>query len=88
MIAMPICGKQKQNVSCPEPVYRFSQNLLSSIGICSNDDLGLTLTFFTAVHILYSEKSENFICLDPCILNMFRHLDPIWIDISLFWLLC
>ena len=26
----------------------------------------------------------EFICLDPCTLNMFHSLDPIWIDISLF----
>ena len=30
------------------------------------------------------EKSENFICLDPCILNRFSYLDSIRIDISLF----
>ena len=31
---------------------------------------------------IYSEESENIICLDPYILNSFSYLDPISINVS------
>ena len=46
--------KTLQKSSTPEPAGRFPQNLECSIGglqpilVCSNDDPGLTLTYFTA----------------------------------------
>ena len=53
MVATPIYGKTLQKSSSPEPVDRFPRNLVCSIGdqpiiVCSNDDPGLTLTYFTA----------------------------------------
>ena len=46
--------KTLQKSSSPEPAGRFSRNLVCSIGglqpiiVCSNDDPGVTLTYFTA----------------------------------------
>ena len=54
MAAMPIYGKTLQKYSLPEPVSRFSRNLVCSIGdscpiiVYINDDAGVTLTYFTA----------------------------------------
>ena len=52
MAAMPIYGKILQK-NLQEPAGRFPRNLVCSIGllpimVCSNDDLGVTLTYFTA----------------------------------------
>ena len=48
MAAMPIYGKTLQK-SSPEPAGQFRRNLICSIGnYCSNDDLEVTLTYFTA----------------------------------------
>ena len=53
MATTPIYGKTLQK-SSPEPVGGFPGNLVCSIGdsgpirVCSNDDPGLTLTYFTA----------------------------------------
>ena len=54
MAAMPIYGKNLKKSSPPERVGRFPPNLVCSIGgllpiiVCINDDLGVTLTYFTA----------------------------------------
>ena len=52
MAAMPIYGKNPSK-SSPEPASPFPRNLVCSIGdscpsVCSNDDPGVTLTYFTA----------------------------------------
>ena len=55
MAAMPIYGKTLKKSSFLEPKGRWPWNLVCSIGcsleyyqVCSNDDPGLTLTYFTA----------------------------------------
>ena len=51
MAAMPIYGKNPSK--SPEPAGPFPRNLVCSIwdscpSVCSNDDPGVTLTFYTA----------------------------------------
>ena len=53
MAAMPIYGKNLKKSSSPEPKGRWPWNLLCNMGleyyqVCSNDDPGLTLTYFMA----------------------------------------
>ena len=55
MAAMPIYGKILQKSSFPQPAGRFPRNFVCSIEdscmpiiVCSNDDPGLTLTYFSA----------------------------------------
>ena len=54
MATTPIYGKNIQKSSTPEPAGRFSQNLVCSIRelypiiVSSNDDPGVTSTYFTA----------------------------------------
>ena len=54
MAAMPIYGKSLQKSSSSEPACGFPRNLVCSIGdscpflFYTNDDLGVTLTYFTA----------------------------------------
>ena len=51
MAATSLYGKNPQKYSSPEPAGRFSRNLVCSIKpmiVCSNDDRGVTLTYFTA----------------------------------------
>ena len=48
MAATPIYGKNPKKSSSAEPAGRFPLNLVCSIIVCSNDDPGVTLTYFTA----------------------------------------
>ena len=46
--------------------------------------IGQFICFFWSFEMSgYILRYQNFICLDPCILNVFCYLDPIWINISL-----
>ena len=53
MAAMPIYGKNLKKSSAPEPNGRWPWKFVWLLGArvlpsCSNDDLGLTVTYFTA----------------------------------------
>ena len=54
MTATPIYRRNPSKIFFPEPVGLFPRNLVCSIGdsspiiVCSNDDSGLILTYFTA----------------------------------------
>ena len=56
MAATSIYGKNPPK-SSPEPAGRFQQNFVCSILVCSNDDPGVTLTYYTAMSKLVTSFS-------------------------------
>ena len=88
MAAMPIYGKNLKKSSSPEPKgwwpwnFGMQHRVLEYYQICSNDDPGLTLTYFT---IRSNLVPYAFVCEKGKTIGFFRNCCRLWFETSNRW---